>query len=104
MKKEKFSSIWGFILTAAGSAIGLGNIWRFPYLCGQYGGLSFILIYLLILLLICNPLMVAEIAIGRTSKSNCVDAYKVIGTKVGLKHWKIWSFFGGWFAVFGVTL
>ena len=104
MKKEKFSSKWGFILTAAGSAIGLGNIWRFPYLCGQYGGLSFILVYLFILLLICNPLMVAEIAIGRTSKSNCVDAYKVIGSQVGLKHLKIWSFFGGWFAAFGVGL
>ncbi len=104
MKKENFSSKWGFILTSAGSAIGLGNIWRFPYLCGQYGGLSFILVYFIILFLICNPLMVAEIAIGRTSKSNCVDAYKVIGTKVGLKHLKIWSFFGGWFAAFGVTL
>ena len=48
--------------------------------------------------------MVAEIAIGRTSKSNCVDAYKVIGSQVGLKHLKIWSFFGGWFAAFGVLL
>lgn len=104
MKKEKFSSKWGFILTAAGSAIGLGNIWRFPYLCGQYGGLSFILIYLLILFLICNPLMVAEISIGRTSKSNCVDAYKIIGSQVGLKHLNIWSFFGGWVAAFGVLL
>ncbi|MBO7556520.1 MAG: hypothetical protein J6T72_03915 [Alphaproteobacteria bacterium] len=70
MKKETFSSSWGFILTAAGSAIGLGNIWRFPYFCGQYGGLSFILIYFLILFLICAPLMVSEISIGRTSKSN----------------------------------
>lgn len=104
MKKENFSSRWGFILTSAGSAIGLGNIWRFPYLCGQYGGLSFILVYLLILLLICNPLMVAEISIGRTAKSNCVDAYEIIGSKVGLKNLKIWSFFGGWFAAFGVTL
>lgn len=104
MKKENFSSRWGFILTSAGSAIGLGNIWRFPYLCGQYGGLSFILIYLLILLLICNPLMVAEISIGRTAKSNCVDAYEIIGSKVGLKNLKIWSFFGGWFAAFGVIL
>lgn len=104
MKKESFSSSWGFILTAAGSAIGLGNIWRFPYLCGQYGGLSFILVYLLILFFICNPLMVSEIAIGRVSKSNCVDAYKVIGKEAGLKHLGIWSFFGGWFAVIGVTL
>ena len=104
MKKETFSSNWGFILTAAGSAIGLGNIWRFPYLCGQYGGLSFILVYLLILLLICNPLMVAEISIGRTAKSNCVDSYKIIGEQVGMKHLGLWSFFGGWFSAFGVFL
>ena len=104
MKKENFNSKWGFILAAAGSAIGLGNIWRFPYLCGQYGGLSFILVYLLILLIICNPLMVSEIAIGRTSKSNCVDAYKVIGKEVGIKHLGVWSLFGGWFAAIGVTL
>jgi len=104
MKKENFSSKWGFILAAAGSAIGLGNIWRFPYLCGQYGGLSFILVYLLILLFICNPLMVAEISIGRTSKSNCVDAYRVIGENVGMKHLGWWSFFGGWFAVIGVIM
>jgi len=104
MKRENFSSKWGFILTAAGSAIGLGNIWRFPYLCGQYGGLSFILVYLLILLLICNPLMVAEISIGRTAKSNCIDSYKVIGEQIGMKHLNIWSFFGGWFSAFGVFL
>ena len=104
MKRETFSSSWGFILTAAGSAIGLGNIWRFPYLCGQYGGLSFILVYLLILLLICNPLMVSEIAIGRTAKSNCVDSFKLIGREVGLSHLNLWSIFGGWFAVIGVTL
>ncbi len=104
MKKENFSGKWGFILTAAGSAIGLGNIWRFPYLCGQHGGLSFILVYLLILLLICNPLMVAEISIGRTAKSNCVDSYRLIGEQIGMKHLGLWSFFGGWFSAFGVFL
>lgn len=104
MKKENFSTRWGFILAAAGSAIGLGNIWRFPYLVGQYGGLSFILLYLLIILFICNPLMVSEIALGRTSKSNFVDAYKIIGEKIGMKHLKIWSFFGGWIAFIGVTM
>ncbi|MBQ9035527.1 MAG: sodium-dependent transporter [Alphaproteobacteria bacterium] len=104
MKKEKFSTSWGFILTAAGSAIGLGNIWRFPYLCGQYGGMSFILLYLLILFLICNPLMVSEIAIGRTAKSNCVDAFKLIGEQIGIKYPQLWSFFGGWCAAFGVTV
>ena len=104
MKKENFNTRWGFILAAAGSAIGLGNIWRFPYLVGQYGGLSFILLYLLIILFICNPLMVSEIALGRTSKSNFVDAYKVIGQKIGMKHLKLWSFFGGWTAFLGITM
>lgn len=103
MKKENFSR-WGFILAAAGSAVGLGNIWRFPYLCGQYGGLSFILVYLLVLFLVCNPLMVSEIAIGRASKSNFIDAYKVLGERVGIKHTWLWSFCGGWLAFVGVTM
>lgn len=104
MKKENFSNKLGFVLAAAGSAVGLGNIWRFPYLCGQYGGLSFILVYLLIMFFICNPLMVAEISIGRASQSNCVDAYRVLGEKVEAKYLKIWSFFGGWCAVAGVVM
>ena len=103
MKKENFNTRWGFILAAAGSAIGLGNIWRFPYLVGQYGGLSFILLYLLIIVFICNPLMVSEIALGRASRSNFVDAYKIIGQKIGMKHLKLWSFFGGWIAFFGIS-
>ena len=104
MKKESFTGRWGFILAAAGSAIGLGNVWRFPYYCGQYGGLSFILMYLLVLLVICNPLMVAEIALGRASKSNFIDAYKVLGQKAGVKHLKLWSFFGGWMALIGLLM
>lgn len=103
MKKEMFTH-WGFILAAAGSAVGLGNVWRFPYLCGQYGGLSFILVYLFILLLICNPLMVAEISIGRAAKSNFIDAYKILGKSAGMKHTWLWSFFGGWLAFVGVTM
>jgi len=104
MKKESFTGQWGFILAAAGSAIGLGNVWRFPYYCGQYGGLSFVLMYLFIIFLICTPLMVAEIALGRTSKSNFIDAYKVVGEKLGMKHLKIWSFFGGWMAFAGLLM
>ena len=103
MKKENFTH-WGFILAAAGSAVGLGNIWRFPYLCGQYGGLSFILVYLLVLFLICNPLMVSEIAIGRAAKSNFIDAYKILGERAGIKHTWPWSFCGGWLAFVGVTM
>lgn len=104
MKKENFSSKWGFILAAAGSAIGLGNVWRFPYLTGQYGGLSFILVYLFVILMICNPLMVAEISLGRAAKTNFVDAYRVIGQKIGLSHLNIWSFFGGWVAFLGLLM
>ena len=104
MKKENFATRWGFILAAAGSAIGLGNIWRFPYLVGQYGGLSFILLYLLIIVIICNPLMVSEIALGRTAKTNFIDAYNIIGKKIGLKHPAIWAFFGGWIAFAGITM
>ena len=103
MKRENFSR-WGFILAAAGSAVGLGNVWRFPYLCGQYGGLSFILMYLFVLLVICNPLMVAETAIGRTAKSNFVDAYKIISKRIGSKHTWCWTFFGGWGAFVGITM
>lgn len=98
MQKEGFSSRWGFILAAAGSAIGLGNVWRFPYLVGEYGGLSFILVYLFAVLVICNPLMVAEIALGRTSKSSFVDAYETIGNKIKAKNLGVWKFFGGWVA------
>ena len=54
--------------------------------------------------MICNPLMVAEISIGRASKSNFIDAYKVIGEKIGLKHLKIWSFCGGWVALAGLLM
>ena len=104
MKKEGFATKWGFILAAAGSAIGLGNIWRFPYLVGEYGGFGFLLMYLLIILIICNPLMVSEISLGRTAKSNFVDSYKVIGEKIGLKRTWIWQFFGGWIGFVGVIM
>ena len=98
MKKEGFSSRLGFVLAAAGSAIGLGNVWRFPYLVGENGGLSFILVYLFAVLVICNPLMVAEIALGRTAKSSFVDAYETIGNRIKAKNLGWWKFFGGWVA------
>ena len=104
MQKEGFSSRWGFVLAAAGSAIGLGNVWRFPYLVGEYGGLSFILVYLFAVLIICNPLMVAEIALGRTAKSSFVDAYEVIGSRVKAKNLGIWKFFGGWVALISLWM
>ena len=65
MKREKFGSRIGFILISAGCAIGLGNVWRFPYITGQYGGAAFVLIYLCCLVLLGFPIMVMEFSVGR---------------------------------------
>ena len=64
-EREKLSSRLGFILLSAGCAIGLGNVWRFPYITGQYGGAAFVLIYLVFLALLGLPVMTMEFAIGR---------------------------------------
>ncbi len=76
-----FSSKLGFIMAAAGSAVGLGNIWGFPYEVGQCGGAAFVVIYLLFCFLLCFPVMVTEIAIGRKSQKNAVGAFNYLGFK-----------------------
>ena len=68
MEREKFSSRLGFILISAGCAIGLGNVWRFPYITGKYGGAAFVLVYLFFLLILGLPIMVMEFAVGRASQ------------------------------------
>ncbi|HHX77085.1 MAG TPA: sodium-dependent transporter, partial [Firmicutes bacterium] len=73
--REHWGSRVGFILAAAGSAIGLGNIWRFPYITGTNGGAAFVIIYLLAIALIGYPLMVAEISLGRKSQKNPIGAF-----------------------------
>ena len=65
MERENFSSRLGFILISAGCAIGLGNVWRFPFITGMYGGASFVLIYLFFLLILGLPIMVAEFSVGQ---------------------------------------
>jgi len=77
-KREHWGSKIGFILAAAGSAIGLGNIWRFPYITGVYGGAAFVLVYLGCVLLLGLPIMLAELTIGRHSQRNPVGAFLVI--------------------------
>lgn len=77
-ERGEWSSKIGFILAAAGSAIGLGNIWRFPYVTGQNGGAAFLVLYILCVLLLGVPVMVAELAIGRFSRRNPVGAFDVI--------------------------
>ncbi len=78
--REHWGSKIGFILAAAGSAVGLGNIWRFPYLAGQNGGAAFIFVYILCVLAIGIPVLIAEILIGRTAQKNPVGSFKVLTT------------------------
>src|SRR5688572_33421283 len=79
--RGSFSNQAGFILAATGSAIGLSNIWRFPYLAGQNGGAVFLIIYLACIFLFCFPVMVGEIAIGRAAGTNAYGAYRLLGNK-----------------------
>ena len=73
--REKFSSRIGFLLISAGCAIGLGNVWRFPFITGQYGGAAFVLIYLFFLIILGLPILVMEYAVGRASQKSPVKAY-----------------------------
>ena len=66
----QWSSRWAFILAATGSAVGLGNIWKFPYITGEYGGGAFVLVYLACLVVIGLPVMMAEIMVGRRGRQN----------------------------------
>ena len=76
--RGQWGSSVGFVLAASGSAIGLGNIWRFPYVTGQNGGAAFVLIYLVAVLLICVPYLFAELVVGRHTHKNPVGAIKAI--------------------------
>jgi neurotransmitter:Na+ symporter, NSS family len=77
--RGSFSGRIGFILAAAGSAVGLGNIWRFPYLAGQNGGAAFLVIYLICIFTLCFPVMIGEIAIGRKAQSDAYGSYQKLG-------------------------
>lgn len=85
-----FSSRLGFILAAAGSAVGLGNIWKFPFEVGQGGGAAFVVMYLAFCFILCFPVMVAEIGIGRKTQRNAVGAF----TALGYKNWAIVGYLG----------
>lgn len=75
-QREQWGSKLGFVLAAAGSAVGLGNIWKFPYLVGENGGAAFILLYLICVLLVGLPVVIAEILIGRTAQRNPVGSFR----------------------------
>lgn len=78
MKREKLSSRLGFILLSAGCAIGIGNVWKFPFITGQYGGGAFVLIYIFFLVVLGLPVMTMEFAVGRASQKSPVRAYNAL--------------------------
>ena len=97
-KRESFKSRIGFILVSAGCAIGIGNVWKFPYLVGQNGGGIFVLFYLIFLIIMGIPVLTMELAVGRASRKSAVGAYRKLEKK-GSK-WHI----HGWFAIAGSYL
>ena len=85
-KKSSFSGSVGFVLAAAGSAVGVGNIWRFPYLCAKDGGGLFLLVYLVLVLTFGFVLLTTDVAIGRKTKKNALQAFGDLHPK--------WNFIG----------
>ena len=90
MEREKFGSRLGFILISAGCAIGLGNVWRFPYIVGQYGGALFILIYLAFLVIFGLPIMTMEFSVGRASQKSVASSFGVLQPKGTNWNWFSW--------------
>ncbi len=95
MEREGFKSRLGFILVSAGCAIGIGNVWKFPYVAGQNGGGLFVLVYLLFLAIMGIPILTMELSLGRASRKSIVQAYKKLEPK-GSK-WHV----HGWFSLAG---
>ena len=98
MKRESFQSRLGFILVSAGCAIGIGNVWKFPYVAGANGGGLFVLVYLLFLAIMGVPVLTMELAVGRASRKSAVLGYKALQPKG--THWHI----HGWFGIVGCYL
>ena len=92
-EKDRSRGLWGskigFIFAAAGSAIGLGNIWRFPYVTGQNGGAAFVFIYIFFIVIIGLPIMISELTIGRKTRKNPFGAFKKLSPDTK------WKFAGG---------
>ena len=92
MKQTEWSSRLAFILAATGAAVGLGNIWKFPYMAGDYGGSAFVLLYVLCVLLIGIPAMIAEILLGKIGRQNPIDTLSALAQETG--HSPLWRWIG----------
>ena len=86
-ERETFASRLGFVLISAGCAIGLGNVWRFPYIVGKYGGAAFVLIYLFFLAVMGLPIMPMEFAVGRASRKSIAVSFHVLEPRGTRWHW-----------------
>lgn len=93
--RENLGSRLGFLLISAGCAVGLGNVWRFPFTVGSYGGAAFVLIYLFFLLLLALPIMVMEFAVGRASRSNIAASFAKLEPAGSKWHWYGWAGLAG---------
>ncbi|MGP1587727.1 MAG: sodium-dependent transporter [Treponemataceae bacterium] len=91
-KRETLNSRLGFLFLSAGCAVGLGNVWRFPYITGKYGGALFLLLYVIFLFIFGLPVMIMEFSVGRASKKSIADSFHALEPK-GSK-WHLWSYFG----------
>ena len=98
MKRDQFQSRLGFLLVSAGCAIGIGNVWKFPFVTGQNGGGIFVLFYLLFLIIMGIPVLTMELAIGRASRQSAVKGYKTLETPGSKFH------IHGWFCAIGCYL
>lgn len=98
MERESFKSRLGFLLVSAGCAVGIGNVWRFPFVVGENGGGIFVLLYLIMLVVLGMPVLTMELAVGRASRKSAILAYKAL-EKPNAK-WHI----HGWFAIIGCYL
>ena len=82
-ERETFASRLGFVLISAGCAIGLGNVWRFPYIVGQYGGAAFVVIYIMFLLIMGLPIMSMEFSVGRASRKSITMSFQELEPNTG---------------------
>ena len=89
-ERETFASRLGFVLISAGCAIGLGNVWRFPYIVGQYGGAAFVLVYLFFLVIMGLPIMAMEFSVGRASRKSIAVSFHALEPKGTKWHWYSW--------------
>ena len=92
---QRWSSRWLFVLAAAGSAVGLGNIWKFPYIAGENGGGAFVLIYLVCIAAVGIPIMVSEVLMGRQGRSSPIHTVRKLASAAGRsERWSILGWMG----------